>query len=818
MSLEYFLSTQPPCLSGENNQGEDEVSSGTSRKKCDEICTNEDGNEANKNSKQTVEEPKEGMEFDTSDEAYIYYSTYAKEKGFVVSKRNSRKGSDGKLMNLTFQCNRGRKAKVTTINPVKPRPQTKIECPDRLNLSICRDGRWRLNKVALEHNHINSPGKSRFYKSYRVVDEHVKRKLELNDKAGINLHKTYDSLQIEAGGHENLSFFPKDCQNHLYKMRRQLLVEGDAEAMHNYFMKMKANNSEFFFAVDLDDEGRLRNVFWVDARSRAACKEFGDVVTFDTTYLVNKYDMPFAPFVGVNHHGQSILLGCGLISHEDTKSFSWLFKTWMTCMWGCTPIAIITDQCMAMKIAIQEVFPNTRHRWCIWHILKKVPEKLENCKAYKSISSSLHNAIYDSLTVVDFENAWDVLIKKYELQNNDWLHGLYLERNRWVPTFVKDVFWTGMSSTQRSESMNSYFDGYINSMTTLKQFVEQYENALAKKVEIKKHEDAKSLHSYIPCITEDELETQFQSVYTNAKFKEFQKLFVGRLKCEIMSETKVDDVRSTYEVEEDITFGEEKRRRRVSFIVDFNSETNEANCNCRLFEFKGMMCQHQLAVFHKRRVERVPEKYVLRRWRKDVKRVHTKVRINYDNSSSTIEARRHDNICSLFNEVADLAEDSEEKYENVIGRIRELKIELLQSSVVCGSNLLSATPNASSSLGDVAIPSKESRNILDPKAVTRKGRLPTTRKQGVIEKMYKNKREPKKKTKDVDRIVDLNVFGTQDSVVHVNGGPSFAHQHVVYNPQMAPMHSSQSFFHPNGHQYGQQMIVGQPGQFFYMPT
>jgi hypothetical protein len=27
--------------------------------------------------------------------------------------------------------------------------------------------------------------------------------------------------------------------------------------------------------------------------------------------------MPFAPFVGVNHHGQSMLLGCALLSNED---------------------------------------------------------------------------------------------------------------------------------------------------------------------------------------------------------------------------------------------------------------------------------------------------------------------------------------------------------------------------------------------------------------------------------------------------------------------------------------------------------------------
>ena len=69
------------------------------------------------------------------------------------------------------------------------------------------------------------------------------------------------------------------------------------------------------------DNSRIRNVFWADARTRAACKYFGDVISFDTTYLTNKYDMPFAPFVGVNHHWQSILLGCGLLSSKDTSSF-----------------------------------------------------------------------------------------------------------------------------------------------------------------------------------------------------------------------------------------------------------------------------------------------------------------------------------------------------------------------------------------------------------------------------------------------------------------------------------------------------------------
>ena len=75
-------------------------------------------------------------------------------------------------------------------------------------------------------------------------------------------------------------------------------------------------------------------------------------MTFDTTYLTNRYDMSFAPFVGVNHHGQSILLGCGLISNEDTQTFVWLFKAWLNCMSSNPPNAIITDQDRAMLVEV----------------------------------------------------------------------------------------------------------------------------------------------------------------------------------------------------------------------------------------------------------------------------------------------------------------------------------------------------------------------------------------------------------------------------------------------------------------------------------
>ncbi|KAH9706420.1 protein FAR1-RELATED SEQUENCE [Citrus sinensis] len=165
-----------------------------------------------------------------------------------------------------------------------------------------------------------------------------------------------------------------------------LVTGGKADSRSSNMLKLKP-------VVKLKSEDRLENVFWADRRSKAAYKYFGNVVTFDTTYLTNKYDMSFALFVGVNHHGQSILLGCD----------------------------------KAMQKAIEHVFPTTRHRWCLWHIMKKVPEKLWAFKERESIISLLLSVVYDSLSPAAFEKDWNDMITTYDLWDNAWLNGLYDE-------------------------------------------------------------------------------------------------------------------------------------------------------------------------------------------------------------------------------------------------------------------------------------------------------------------------------------------------------------------------------------------------------
>jgi hypothetical protein len=136
----------------------------------------------------------------------------------------------------------------------------------------------------------------------------------------------------------------RDCRKYIAKSRHLRLGIGGVAALRDYFSRMQTVHDDFYFEMDMDDECRLKNVFWADARSMTLYEDFGDVVTFDTTYLTNKFEMPFAHFVGINHLGQSKLFGVALILSEDIMTFVWLFETWLKCMKGQAPRAIITDQ------------------------------------------------------------------------------------------------------------------------------------------------------------------------------------------------------------------------------------------------------------------------------------------------------------------------------------------------------------------------------------------------------------------------------------------------------------------------------------------
>jgi hypothetical protein len=67
----------------------------------------------------------------------------------------------------------------------------------------------------------------------------------------------------------------------------------------DYFRARQAEDPRFYYSFQLGPKKKVQCIFWADANSRKMYDLYGDCLSFDTTYKTNKYNLPFAPFVGI---------------------------------------------------------------------------------------------------------------------------------------------------------------------------------------------------------------------------------------------------------------------------------------------------------------------------------------------------------------------------------------------------------------------------------------------------------------------------------------------------------------------------------------
>ncbi|GFP97773.1 protein far-red impaired response 1 [Phtheirospermum japonicum] len=546
-------------------------------------------------------------------------------------------------------------------------------------------GVWTVTRVFNNHNHALDPKMTRMMPSPRNLTLEMKRTLEANDIAGIRPSKSIRMLEVQKGGPNNLGCLPKDCRNFIESNRRLRLGEGDAHAIQNLFMKLQQEERDFFYLINTDVEGRLANVLWVHPRCKAAYEEFHDVVCFDTTYLVNRYNMSFGTIIGVNKHGQSILLGCALISHENISSFKWLFSTWLDAMGGIHPNGILSDQCPSITAVVKEVMPNTRHRFCLWHIMQKVPMKFSHIAEFDSAVSDFKKLVYESHTILEFERKWNEFIEKCSLENNQWLSSLYKERESWASVYLDHFFWAGMVSSQRSESMHVFFDDYIHHGSTLKQFVEQYAIALRTKIQKESKADFDSNNKVVKCVSQFLWEKQFVDVYTHSILKKVQTEIRRVMHCHLIAPTDEERLAMAQDIQNGIEkykildkcIIEKKKYKDIEFTVEYIQHGGYLSCSCRKFEAQGLLCRHVFLVMSFCNITHLNERYICRRWRKDIFRPHTRILFHGGYPHMTEAYKSCKELENVFQECVDLCTDSVPRMDYLKQRLELLKNDVI---------------------------------------------------------------------------------------------------------------------------------------------
>ncbi|XP_074283255.1 protein FAR1-RELATED SEQUENCE 5-like [Silene latifolia] len=329
------------------------------------------------------------------------------------------------------------------------------------------------------------------------------------------------------------------------------------------------------------------------------------------------------------------------------------------------PQCIITDQCPGIKKACPNVLKNSVHKYCMWHIMQKVLEMVGRAICNDTdFMTDINVVVWDvDLEPEEFEQNWQTVIEAHGMQNNRWLKYVFSIRQKWIPAYFRDLplgfllritqrsessnsyfkrfeshfgtlveFWMRYNSTieqqrhsqrrmdtanehscllritQRSESSNNYFKRFESHFGTLVEFWMRYNSTIEQQRHSQRRMDTANEHSMLDKVGPMKVEMHASLVYTHPIFTDFQK----EVKHAICS-MGVGGLTTVGIVEyHDVRDGLKHR----NFRVEFNIQTNESKCACKLFERHGIVCRHILWVWNDRQVYKIPEPYVLARWTK----------------------------------------------------------------------------------------------------------------------------------------------------------------------------------------------------------
>lgn len=571
--------------------------------------------------------PATGMEFDSYDDAYTYYNSYARDLGFAIrvksswTKRNSKEKRGAVLC-----CNCEGFKTVKEPNNSARRKETRTGCQAMIRLRLIELDRWKIDEVKLEHNHSFDPDRAHNSKSHKKAcgggsAAATKRKPEPPLDVQVRTIKLYRTTNaIDSNG--------ETSHDQSHSSRR---LDLSFRVLQDFFFQSQLTNPNFFYSMDLGhDGGGLRNVFWIESRARAAYSHFRDVVVFDTTCLSNAYDLPLVAFVGINHHGDPILLGCGLVA--DTKSsetYVWLFRAWLTCMSGRPPQTFVTEHCKPVQAAVSEVFPRAHHRLSLTHILQTIFRSVVDdgvLQDSESFRVALNRVVYGYLKVEEFEVAWEGMINRFGLTNHETVRGLFQDRDQWAPVYLKDTFLAGGLTFRLGNAAAPFiFSSYVHQQTSLREFLEGYESFLDKKYTNEALCDAESSKSIPELKTTHPYESQMAKVFTKEIFTRFQEEVSATSSCSGVTQVHSNGgSASTYVVKE----REGEKVRDFEVVYETNAAAGGAAtqvrcfCVCGGFSFNGYQCRHVLLLLSHKGLEEIPSQYILQRWRKDVKRLY----------------------------------------------------------------------------------------------------------------------------------------------------------------------------------------------------
>ncbi|KAI3697309.1 hypothetical protein L6452_30237 [Arctium lappa] len=676
------------------------------------------------------------------------YREYADKSGFDVRLNAKKKNKYDDIQTRWFVCSKegvpaGKKFDSLDLRPGDRRYRNsnlkRSGCEACVKVHLTKDRTsYEIYEFVEAHNHVLFNANDRRFSRKNRQMQYTDYKHVLNSssyKVGPTRAHRYQT--VLNGGFDQCRSTCVDYKN-FKRDAASFVGNKDAKMLINKLSNRRGIVPEYFFEYKCNGR-ELNAIFWADEVARRNYQEFGDVISFDGTFRTNLHCMIFVPFLAVDNHKSSVVVGSALINGETIDNFTWVLRAFLGCH-GKQPVFIITDQCAAMRQAIPLVFTESKHRLCMWHIMNKVPGKVSVALKHNPEFNRVINKLFWNVKIgpEEFESQWHAMIANFGLVGDKWFDHMFEIRQSWIPAFYNDSPMSGlMKTTSRSESANAYVNMYLSCFFDLVQFLTNYDIAIENQRYAQAVDESVTRTTTPRFCSPLGIEVHASRVYTRNVFFEFQReLKKALLGCIIEGVESRGDMKTFL-----ITQKSKSASIQTKYTVERNYSENTVDCQCKLFIRDGYLCRHALAVLVNDKVDRIPDRYILRRWTTDLIPVQMQsAHVRYKEGDTEKENSIRD-VYTMVDGIISRARNDKSLIDKLRDILRQFKVEV--DTKIPYDDPSQQKKDAIQEHLRVAVPDEV--DILPPSGIRNKGCGTGKRLISASEKVQKRSKKPKRK-------------------------------------------------------------------------
>lgn len=163
----------------------------------------------------------------------------------------------------------------------------------------------------------------------------------------------------------------------IYQFRQKSNPGGtDASQMLQQLMEWKESEPLWIVKFRLESVSRkLTSLLWMSPIQRELYGKYNDVVIVDTTYNTNRFQMMLCVITVVDNNYKTRIVACAIIEDKTLlDTYRWIFDKLL----NVSPAGnIFTDSDPAMIRSIKDIYPDSQHLLCIFHIDLNLRKKLK---------------------------------------------------------------------------------------------------------------------------------------------------------------------------------------------------------------------------------------------------------------------------------------------------------------------------------------------------------------------------------------------------------------------------------------------------------